>query len=263
VAALVGLDGDDVAAVAQGDDGLLGDLATEGRVEDLLEPGVESVVSDADVAAEDGERGAGGVGDLGAGADAAIDVGGEVRDGVEALGELSEEGQAIGETGDGGAQLAGGGEGGGDVEKLGGLEGASEGGLGGEGADVAGVAEADAWVHLAEVASLGGEALTVDDLGVVGGGAEGEGEVAAGREGGMAGQAGQDLVELQDAEGVLVQGRLLFGWAKEIVTERGATWLRAGATTGEGWPAYSGSSQSSPMSCSACSSGWSAGSLMR
>ncbi len=66
LAAHLGLDGDDVAAVAQGDYRLLDDAASVRRVDQLLELGLEAVVDGAEVAADDGESGTGAVDDFGA-----------------------------------------------------------------------------------------------------------------------------------------------------------------------------------------------------
>ncbi len=91
LAAHLGFDGDNVAAVAEGDNWLLNDAASVRRVDQLLELGLEAVVDGAKVAADGGESGAGAVDDFGAGADAAVDVGGHVVEVADSLSELSKE----------------------------------------------------------------------------------------------------------------------------------------------------------------------------
>ena len=68
-------------------------------------------------------------------------------------------------------------------------------------------AEAGAGLHLAEASGFGREALVAQDFVVVARRAQGEGELAAAGERGVAGQAGEDLVEFKRGEGLFVHGR--------------------------------------------------------
>ena len=100
------LDGDDVAAIAQGDDRLLEGAAVGARADELLQAMGEAVVGLADVAAELGEDGRGVVHDLrtlvNGAADAALDLS-EVDD---AFGDLGKEGELDPQAGEGAADAS-------------------------------------------------------------------------------------------------------------------------------------------------------------
>ncbi len=69
--------------------------------------------------------------------------------------------------------------------------------------------EASAGLELQEAPRFGGLALTMDDLVVVGGRLEPEREVMPGRERREPGQAREDLVELERAEGVRIHATIV------------------------------------------------------
>ncbi len=214
LAAHVGLDGDDVSAVAQGDDGLLRNALGERRREDVLEPLVQAVVEAADLAADAAEGGAGLVGDLAALVDAAVDGLDDARlrrDGVDRLGE---QGERLIEPRDRRAEVAGALERRGDVEQLRRIEDAAAGALLGGGTDVVGAAEAGARLQLEEAARLGGLALAADDLAMLRRRLERLGERSAGGKRRMSREPRDDLVVLQSAECVGVHVRECNDWAR-------------------------------------------------
>ena len=97
------LDGDDVAAIAQGDDGLLKGGAIGARADDLLQAMGEAVVGLADVAAELGEDGRGVVHDLRTVVDGAADAVLHLSEVDDTFGDLGEEGELDAQAGEGAA----------------------------------------------------------------------------------------------------------------------------------------------------------------
>ena len=162
------------------------------------------------VAADDAERRAGVVGDFRARRDAAVYLAGHVRQVGDPFGDLGEErqpvrGRAAGSQ-DGLLEGASGRQRSRDVQQLRRLEDAAEVRLVRELSNVVDAAEAGARLHLAKASRFGGEPLIAQHLIVVVRGAQREGKLAAGGEGGVAGQAREDLVELEGVEGLFVHG---------------------------------------------------------
>jgi len=97
-------------------------VAARRRGEDVLELGRQAVVGQADLAAELGQHGAGGVGHFGAGVDAPRNLRRQGREVGQTLGQGGEQGQRLGAQAlDGVAQRYGQAKGGLDVEQLAGL----------------------------------------------------------------------------------------------------------------------------------------------
>jgi hypothetical protein len=160
----------------------------------------EAVVGLARVAAELSEDGGGVVHDLGALVDRAADTALQLGEVGDTVGGLGQEGEVDAQVGDGVADAAGEAEGGLDVEELGGLEDVAAGGLADGLTDVASGAEGEVGLEVEGAAALGGEALTAQDLAIVGGGPEVAAEAAGGGEGAEGRQPVDDLVVLQGAQ---------------------------------------------------------------
>ena len=122
----------------------------------------------------------------------------------EGVAEGAEAGQVGRDAGQGCAALLGDALGGGDGEQLLSVEGAAEGSLLEGLPDVDGAVEVEGEAHLAQAHGFGEQALAFQDLDVGGGRLEGEGEIAPGGEGCEVGKAREDLVELEDAQGVFI-----------------------------------------------------------
>ena len=200
LAAEFGLDRDDVASVALGDQGFLGDALGDGVAEGALELLFESVLDGADAVAGLGEGGGGVVGDFAALVDGGFDLsdyGGEVGD---ALGDAGELGEFSGEGGDLVACVSGGAEEDGDFEDVaGGQDGASGGGeeVGG---DVGGLSHVEVRLEPSQRSRFGGGGEAAADLIGVGAGRELLGEVAAAGGAAEVGEALDDLGELEDGD---------------------------------------------------------------
>ncbi len=233
LAAEVGLDRDDIAAVAQGDDGLLGGEAAGGGAEEVLQPGVEAVVGDADVAADEAECRAGGVDNVAALVDGAADFGDEAAAFGDGFGHAGEEGHRGLVAADGGLEAFGDLLRGGDLEQGVGVEHAAEGGLLEGRAHVGGAEEVQGRAQAAQGDGLGEEALAAQDLGVIGRGAQGHSEVVPSGEGGQLREAGKDLVVFEDTERVFIHGR---DCSKRSLSARAVGWSAhrpEGGTSGQ------------------------------
>ena len=122
----------------------------------------------------------------------------------EGVAEGAETGQVGRDAGEGCAALLGDALGRGDGEQLLTVEDAAEGRLLEGLPDVDGAVEVEGEAHLAQAHGFGEQALAFEDLDVGGGRSEGEGELAPSGEGCQAGKAREDLVELEDAQGVFI-----------------------------------------------------------
>ncbi len=202
----VGAEGDDVAAIAGGDEVVLQVGRDVGVVEHPLHPGEEAVMDDAEFAADGGEARGGVVVDVTALGD---DFGDGVNEAVglrKAAGDFREDGElvlgAFKETG----QFAGGDQGVFDIHDVGdGEDDAARGGFGVL-ADVMRAANGGVGAGLEQAAGLGGFGLPAASDFEVGGGVQGPREIFRAAEGTAFGQAGEDFVIFEGRKGFIVQG---------------------------------------------------------
>ena len=141
LAALVGLDGQDVAAVALGDDGVL--QRRPHRVEQRLKLAHHPVAGDPQIAPDLMELRAGVVADLAAGLDGVVDLLLDAQEVGEAGGDVRQHRHRVAQPQDGAAPEPGHPGGGSHVEQLERLEDAAEVGPLGDLADVVGAAEGE------------------------------------------------------------------------------------------------------------------------
>ena len=128
---------------------------------------------------------------------------------AEATGDVVQDGKLVGQAGDDAAEAPAALQGGEDLQQLAGVQGGGDAGALHQGAQVVDAAQGEAGLQVQQAAGLGGGLLAAQHHVRVGGGRQGQGQLAPGREGGVGGQAGQDLGEFQGLQGLGQHGNLV------------------------------------------------------
>ncbi len=204
LAPVVRLDRDNLAAVALGEDALLGDAATDRIGEGGLDALFEPVLGHAEFAAGRSELVAGVVGDLAAGGDGFVDRVGETAEVADGIGDERDAWRPVADAvrgamgAQGGRQRLGGG---GQVARFQHL---TDRGRMDHGPDVACPGKGDIDTHLVEECHFRGLVLEFSRLREGRRGTDGQGEFATDAEGGLCREQRKHLFELQYAKGVVV-----------------------------------------------------------
>ena len=204
ILAVASLHRNDIAPIAHGDNRLLKGTGVGGRRDQVLEFLLEPTESDADLAAQAREFGAGAIHHRTIIANRAQDLVLDLRQSGQesSLLDQAREADRI-QSQQARAQGAGGGEGCGDLQKRLALQHAATGGVPGSVAYIAGTTDRHIRIIIKQGTRLAGESLALPDIADLGGRQQGERQFTRGRKGRMASQLRTNFRKLKGLEGLL------------------------------------------------------------
>ena len=200
LAAQFGLDRDDVASVALGDQRFLGDALGDGVAQGALNLLLQPVLDRAHAGASLGQGGRGVVGDFAAFVDRGLDLADQRGEIGDPLGDAGQLRQLAGERGDLVAGVSRGAQEDGDLEDLTGGQDRASGSGEQVGGDVGRLTHAEVRLEPAQRPRLGGRGESAADLVDIGAGRELRGEFASAGRSAEAGESLDDLGEFEDGD---------------------------------------------------------------